>query len=602
MRNNSINLKRVLANDLKKVSENIFKYFMFLQLIISIGSCSDFLNTTPMAVTPDTYFQNKSQVQSFLISVYAPLMDASFYGDIYPSRITAEDLGYYQRVSPVLSVVCGSTNISDPALQSLWRTLYDGINRANMMLENIDRAMPGSADSTAREQYRAETRFLRAFYYFTLVQNFGDVPLRTTTPKDINNLSLARTPKQQVYDFITAEMSAADPYLPSAANVNPGHLSQSTVRGILARVYLFRAGENNRDAALGIPVTNSTDSVKAYFTHARDWALKVKASALHGLVSPYSQIFIDLATDKYNSTGVKESIWEVEFAGNRTTSNVATGRTGNTIGFGGPDLKSAGAPDADKGGLANPGYSYNYLYCTLRLFDMYKSENDTARGNWNITPFTYTTSGTAATTKVTGRKYYYGKVPAGLSGKTLPYTDANGYIYTVGTATDTLNTARCIAKYRREYEQVLPKDKNFTPINFPLLRYSDVLLMIAEAENELNASPTALAYECINAVRTRAKISSLSGLTTSQFRDAVKKERAMELCYEATRRFDLIRWGGYPEAMNEISTLLTGNPRWPASMSYAAGYFKIPTSYYYLPIPAYELSVNKLIPFNNPGW
>ncbi len=581
----------------------IIKIVLSLQFVLSLSSCSDFLNTTPMAITPETYFQDKAQVQSFLISVYAPLADAGFYGNNYSnSAITAEDLGYYQRVAPVSAVICGSTNVSDFTLSYLWRLLYDGINRSNMLLENIDRAMPASSDSLAREQYRSEARFLRAFYYFTLVQNFGDVPLRIHTPKDINNLSLARTPKQQIYDFITSEMIASESFVPSASGVNPGHISQSTVQGLLARVYLFRAGENYRDAAVGNPLTNSADSVNAYFTHARDWALNVKTTAIHGLVSPYSQVFIDLCTDKYNSTGVKESIWEVEFAGNRTTSVVATGRIGNTIGFGGPDLKSVGAADADKGGLANPGMGYNYIYCTLKLFDMYKSEADSARGNWNIAPFTYTTTGTAATTKVTGRKYYYGKTPASLAGKTLPYTDANGFIYTAGNATDTLNTARCIAKYRREYEQILPKDKNYTPINFPLLRYSDVLLMIAEAENEINAAPTTLAYECINAVRTRAKISSLSGLTTSQFRDAIKKERAMELCYEATRRFDLIRWGAYPETMNAVATLLTENPRWPANMSYAPTYFKIPTSYYYLPIPAYELSVNKLIYYNNPGW
>ena len=586
---------------------NFIKILLSLQLVLCLSSCSDFLNTTPTTITKDNYFHDKSQVQSFLISVYSPLMTESFYGDAYLTKITADDLGYYNRAAPAMSVACVSTSISDPSLKSLWRTLYDGINRANMLLENIDRAIPASTDSAAREQYRSEARILRAFYYFTLIQNFGDVPLRTQTPTDINNLLLARTPKQQIYDFITSEMITAEPYLPSAATVNPGHLNQSAVRGLLARVYLFRAGENYRDAAVGNPITNSVDSITAYFTHARDWALKVKTSNLHDLVTPYSQVFIDLSSDKYNSTGVKESIWEVEIAGNRTTSILAAGRIGNTYGYGGADLKSSAAPDADKTGLANPGYSYGYYYCTLKLFDIYKSEADSARGNWNITPFTYTYTGSAATTKVTGRKYFYGKIPASLSTLLLPgktYTDANGYIYSVGTVTDTLNTARCMAKYRREYEQVLPKDKNYTPINFPLLRYSDVLLMISEAENEINAAPTTLAYECVNKVRSRAKINTLSGLTKDQFRDAIKKERAMELCFEATRRFDLIRWGGYPETMKAVGTEMTNNlgTRWPLTMGFASDYFKVPVSYYYLPIPSYEMSVNKLIYYNNPGW
>ena len=137
-----------------------------------------------------------------------------------------------------------------------------------------------------------------------------------------------------------------------------------------------------------------------------------------------------------------------------------------------------------------------------------------------------------------------------------------------------------------------------------MLRYSDILLMIAEAENEINNAPTLLAYSCLDAVRSRAKIKALtgSGLTKEQFRDVIKKERAMELCFEATRRFDLIRWGDYLKAMNDVALLLHNNPRWPVAIDYAASYFKIASNYYYLPIPASELAVNKTMLYNNPGW
>ena len=579
--------------------KTIIKIIMVLLLAFNFVSCN-FLETTPTTVTPETYFQNKDQVKSFLISVYSPLMIDPFYCSEYAWRVAAEDLGYYPRTAALNSVVCASTSVSDPTLQSIWRLLYDGINRSNMLLENIDRAIPAASDSTVREQYRSEARFLRAFYYFTLVQNFGDVPFRTSTATDINGLSLPRTNKEQIYDFIISEMIASEPYLASANTLNPGHVTKSALQGILARVYLFRAGEGYREAA-ATPGANA----QSYFAEAKKWALKVKDSGLHGLVGTYSRIFIDLSQDKYNSTGVRESIWEVEQSGNRTTPTLATNsRLGNELGLGGPDLISSGAPDADKTGLANPGMGYNYVFSTQKLFDMYKSENDTVRGNWNIAPFTYTTSGTGSTLKVTGRKFYYGKIPASMSALKFPYTDANGFIYTVGTASDTLNASRCFAKYRREYEQVLPKSKNFTPTNFPLLRYSDVLLMIAEADNEINSAPTALAYECLDAVRSRAKLTTYTGsnLTKDQFREVIKKERAMELCYEGTRRFDLIRWGDYVKAMNDVSTSMTISAYWPSSVKYAANYFKVSSAYLYLPIPAVELAVNKLILYNNPSW
>lgn len=573
---------------------------LVLLLGFNFVSCNNFLETSLTTVTPETYFQNKDQVKSFLISVHSPLMTEILYGSKYEWAIAAEDLGYYPRTSTYNSVVCAATSVSDPNLQSLWRILYDGINRSNLLLENIDRAIPAASDSTVREQYRSEARFLRAFYYFTLVQNFGDVPFRTTTATDINGLSLERTNKEQIYDFIISEMVASEPYLPAANTLNPGHLTKSALQGILARVYLFRAGEGYREAA----ATPGADA-QTYFAEAKKWALKVKDSGLHGLVGVYSRIFIDLSEDKYNSTGVRESIWEVEQAGNRTTPIIATNsRIGNELGLGGPDLISSGAPDASKGGLANPGMGYNYIFSTQKLFDMYKYENDTVRGNWNIAPFTYTTSGSGSTLKVTGRKFYYGKIPANMTALKFPYTDANGFSYTVGSASDSLNTSRCFAKYRREYELVLPKSKNSTPTNFPLLRYSDVLLMIAEADNEINAAPTALAYECLDAVRSRAKVTPYTGstLTKEQFRDVIKKERAMELCYECTRRFDLIRWGDYLNAMNEVSTSMTTSMYWPAGVKYAANYFKVSSAYLYLPIPASELAVNKFIFSNNPGW
>ena len=91
------------------------------------------------------------------------------------------------------------------------------------------------------------------------------------------------------------------------------------------------------------------------------------------------------------------------------------------------------------------------------------------------------------------------------------------------------------------------KNKNYTSLNFPLLRYSDVLLMVAEAENEISSSPTTLAYKCLNDVRNRAGIAPYEegSLSKEAFRQAVKDERAMELCFEHTRRHDLIRWGEY---------------------------------------------------------
>lgn len=560
---------------------------LLIAIISLIFASCDFLETTPTMLTPETYFTNESELSSFLTTVYAPLNNAAFYGEAYPLYISGDDLGTWSRNYTTPAIICAQGSPSNPTIVTFWRILYDGINRANMLLENADKP---EMNEGIRLQLKSEARFLRAFYYYTLIQNFGDVPFRTSTPKDINKLFLPRTDRQIIYDFVISEMISAEPYLLKSNQLTyTGRATQSAAQGIIARVYLFRAGEINRGA------TVLADSIKNYFTQARDWALKVKDSNIHGLVRPYCQVFIDLAADKYNSTGVLESIWEAEMAGNRQLADKASGRIGNTYGFGGPDLATPNAPDKDKTGLSNPGYAYHFVNSTTKLFNIYLNEKDTSRGDWNIAPFAYTTSGSGSTLKVTGKKYYYGKMPINL-----PFND--GFIYTSGTPADTNNYTRPMAKYRREYETYLPKDKNHNPENFPILRYSDVLLMIAEAENELNG-PTALAKECIDLVRRRANLPDITESDKDKFREIVKNERAMELCFEALRRNDLIRWGDYLTAMSDLANSIPTDPKWPSgTRAYSSTYFNITPAYLFLPIPTTELTVNKSIIENNPGW
>lgn len=561
----------------------IINSLLVLFTVFGFVSCN-FLEIESTALTPDNYFKNSADVKSFLTTVYAPLGNTSFYSGTYQKDVQGDDLGCYNRSATAQTLTCAQLSTATESVEKLWRVLYTGIDRANMLLENADKA---KVDSVLNLQYKSEARFLRAFYYFTLVQNFGSVPLITATAKDMTHLSHPRYDKEKLYDFIIGEMVASEPKLVKANTTNPGQITQSAAQGLLARVYLFRAGEKYRDPSA------PTDSISAYFTHARDWALKVKDSGLHGLASSYSQVFIDLASDQYNSTGVKESIWEAEFAGNNLTAYKGAGQLGSFYGYGGPNLTVGNPLGKALGGLKNPGYAYNFIYCTTKLYNIYASEKDSVRSYWNIAPFSYTSSGAGDAQVVTGRKYYFGKNP-----KQLPVND--GFVYTVGTSSDTSNFFRPMAKYRREYEVVLPKDKNATPINFPVLRYSDVLLMIAEAENEVNGPDNALQY--INQVRFRAGITQLAGLTQAQLRDKIKNERAMELCFEGSRRLDLIRWGDYITNMIGLANSIPNDSKWPAGSKIFSKYYSITPSYLFLPIPATEMAVNTAITRNNPGW
>ncbi len=125
-------------------------------------------------------------------------------------------------------------------------------------------------------------------------------------------------------------------------------------------------------------------------------------------------------------------------------------------------------------------------------------------------------------------------------------------------------------------------------LNTIVYRMADAYLMYAEAENELNG-PTTDAYEKINAIRERAAVSDLSGLSQNQFRLAVRNERKWELSFEFQRRWDLDRWGTLVEAVKSNSTT---NPE---------GAQNVQTYHQLAPIPSRELDLNPAL-VQNPGY
>ena len=174
---------------------------------LAMVSC-DFLDKEPTKLTPDNYFNNADEALSFLTSVYAPLTSQNFYGNEYMFMTGADDLSHYgggRNPQTSGAIACNNANSSSPQFSNLWQTLYTGIDRANTFLENIDKSKDISDKLLL--QYTAEARFMRAYYYFTLVQGWGDVPFKTTSTSSVTGLDIPRTDKQTIYDFITTEMS-----------------------------------------------------------------------------------------------------------------------------------------------------------------------------------------------------------------------------------------------------------------------------------------------------------------------------------------------------------------------------------------------------------
>ena len=143
----------------------------------------------------------------------------------------------------------------------------------------------------------------------------------------------------------------------------------------------------------------------------------------------------------------------------------------------------------------------------------------------------------------------------------------------------------------------------YTGINFPILRYSDVLLMYAEASLELTGSVEATAYDCVKQVRDRAGIATEASYDPISFRILVRNERGRELCFEALRKYDLIRWGTFVESMKRYVND-SQNERWTnASLKEIALKLgeAVQPKHVVLPVPSVELGVNRSLE-QNPLW
>jgi hypothetical protein len=528
--------------------KNIVLKLIIVVTIITFGSCKKFLQTEPVDFfAPSTYYQTKDHLDFALAGVYDRLGMNRLYGAYMHTLHNMEaDEGFYSVQASVVGVYRYSFSVSDPDILWFWRSIYEGVGRANALLANIDNNK--NIAESYRNRVRGEALFLRAYYYFLLVQNFENIPVYLKPISNHEEVDIPATPAKEVYEQIITDMETAEGLVDPIEKIGfGGRVSKSAVRGILARVCLNMAGEPVKDVSK--------------YEKARFWAKKVMddVGAGHKLNPDYSDIFIKYARDEYD---IKESIWEVEHYGANTDANSEGGYVGSWIG-----IKNSSTTN-------DIGYSLGRINSTAKHYRIY--EQGDLRRDWNIAPFSYNASG--------------GKVPF-----------AENQLYN-----------RNAGKYRREYQTFRPNSGQPTPINFPLLRYADVLLMYAEAENEINgAGRDPKALEAINLVRRRGFGKLMPGATDIGANDlpqgiakhtffrSIIDERSKELCYEVLRRADLIRWGIFVETMKE--TLVQMNADLGPESWQSLTFKNASQRHVIYPIPSYELGLNKVLK-QHPLW
>lgn len=430
------------------------KYFILIILfLLGTSACEDLLETEPTDfLSPSNYYETADQLNFARASVYDILGQGALFGSFANYLYAWEgDIGYMNRSTLTTGPWNYNFSSADPYNSSYWSNLYNGINRASVVLANVDKNP--EIDQTFRDQVRGEALFLRAYFYFQLVQYYGDVPLFEGPTTSVVDVDVPRASIREVYDRIVADMTAAEPLVPEISTLGfSGQVTKSAVRGMLARVHLHMAGEPLKDP-------NG-------YAEASRWAKMVIDASVHQLNPSYPQIFMNMAGDKYD---IKESIWEAEFSGNRTDQYIETTNQGWINGPASLVTSATGRADS-------------YMSITAKFYNSF--EPGDLRKWFSIAHFGYTN------TNVNGSKTL----------TALPTTELAKY-------------AMRPAKWRREYETLLPKAPTTTPQNVPILRYTDVVLMYAEAQNELNNGPTAEVISLVNQVRERAWSKGVKSIT-----------------------------------------------------------------------------------------
>ena len=213
-----------------------------LLIVLSLGfiGCEDYVDyeaSENYTIVADDYFKTSADYEAALVGTYDVLqwnIYSVMIGDIASDNSfcggeSATDVIGMQKIDDMIHVP------NNDQLTSTWKWLYEGINRANYMIENKDKL-----DFSRKAELYGEVHFLRAYYYFELVKIFGDVPLFTDsrlTASDSNTLT--RAPKASVYAQIEKDLKDAIAVLPAEKSTD-GRATAFTSHALLGKVYLYQ--------------------------------------------------------------------------------------------------------------------------------------------------------------------------------------------------------------------------------------------------------------------------------------------------------------------------------------------------------------------------
>jgi len=601
------------------VSLRSLRLFAVMGLIAVIAaSCKkEFLNVVPDNVaTIDNAFSSKTEAEKYLFTCYSYLPyeeDPTYNPGLTASDETwIEDNEIHIRSTNVAQLSRGGQNTSDPianywdgrrdgGLNSNGNGMFRAIRDCNVFIENIsNESKVPDLDIDSRNRWIAEAQFLKAYYHFVLFRAYGPIPVVNTNipiSAALSETQVKRQPIDSVVNYIANLLDTAAVHLPTSI-VNTaselGRVTRPIALSLKAKLLVYAASplyNGNSDFASlkskdGGQLFNTTYSVNKWKRAADACKAAIDACTAQGIKlytfqTPAGSVLSDTTITQMSVRNAMSEPWNSELIWGLTHSNMGFNSFFQAIGgaaydrayiqkggitYGnalmGPTLKMAkmfytknGVPIDEDKTLDFSNYSALRVATHGERFDVKEGET-TARLNFDREDRFYANIGfdrciwyMANSPSHSDENTFYLFCRAGEFGQNSPIPITTMYM-------------KKILNWHFDWNTRL-----YVPYPYPLIRLADLYLLYAEALNESNDAPTQEEYNYVNLIRARAGLQTVqtawtnystnpSKYTTKEgMRSIIQRERAIELCFEGQRYWDLLRWKIAPQ---ELAGNVTG--------------------------------------------
>jgi len=537
---------------------NLIPIPFIAMLLVVITACNeDFLDRKATnAIPEEDVFEDPALMQLFVNNMYLDV--PSFDHHLY-DNITDESRSYWGG-SPQ-NVVEGQW-FPDNNPMEYWA--YGPIRKANMFLSNVDAA---PVDEEEKSVLKGQVKFLRALHYFNMIKRYGGVPIITEPQELTDDLFVSRETMDNSFEFVINELEEAVDLLPEtygSRSVDVGKANKYSAMAFLGRIYLYWAS----------PLYNPQNDISRW-----EKAVNVNKEVMDKNIYQLYPDFRNIMLEKNN----QEEVFSVQF--------LRPFREHGWDSWAMPDSRSR--QDAVR---RSPLQEF------VDAFEMKngKAIDDPTSGYDPANPYENRDPRFDATLIVNGSTFGFQNLPvylyegAPMDGINHAYATVTGYLMRKGT--DESNQV---------YYGGSGSDQNWLE-----LRYAEVLLNYAEAQNEVLVAPDQSVYEAVERVRQRAGLDPYhlpQGLSKVEMRERIRHERYIELAFEQKRYWDLRRWKIAEEKLNGKTfhamyiTRLGEDSYSYEAKPYSQTPYVFQEKMYFMPIPQREMEKNPNLD-QNPGW